>query len=155
MHLRIFPHNYISTLTLLDLDAMQHSLPFGVSTLFGAVLSGKTQVWIDYRFHIQGGVYTFSIEKAYYGDKSLSLALVRKLIQTMAAMQPERFDTERPIPLPFWTARDPDRPRDRGRQELTLRHYFRAARAGRDILLFPSRLFLLCGKVTSRSYCRT
>lgn len=101
VHVRIFPHNYISTLTLLDLDAVQHSLPFGISTLFGAVLSGQTQVWIDYRFHIQNGTYTFSIEKAYYGDKTLSPSLVRKMIQTMAAMQPERFDTERPIPLPF------------------------------------------------------
>lgn len=99
--IKLFPHNYISTLTEIDLDALAQHLPFGVATLFGAVLSGKTSVWIDYRFQIRDGRLTYTVEKASYGDKTLSPALVRKMIQTLGSLQPERFDTERPMPLPF------------------------------------------------------
>ena len=101
VHVKIFPHNYISTVSEIDLDAIQQRLPFGVATLFGAVLTGKATVWVDYRFQVRDGQATFVVEKAYYGTKSLSPAWVSKLIQALGSLQPERFDTERPVPLPF------------------------------------------------------
>lgn len=98
---KIFPHNYVSTFTVVDFDALDRWNPGLIPIFLRPLLNGKKAIWLDYRFQIRNGRATFSIEKAYCGDVSLPPFFVRKLIQTVAALQPERFDTEQPLPLPL------------------------------------------------------
>ena len=44
---------------------------------------------------------TFSVEKAYYQNVRLPAFVVDKIIATVAARQPEKYDTSKPIPIPF------------------------------------------------------
>ena len=44
---------------------------------------------------------TFSVEKARYDDVPLPAFFVNKLIQMVAARQPEKYDTTKPMPMPF------------------------------------------------------
>lgn len=98
---KIFPHNYVSTFTVVDFDALNRWNPELIPIFLRPLLNGRKTIWLDYRFQIRNGRATFSIEKAYCGDVSLPPWFVRKLIQTVAALQPERIDTEQPFPLPF------------------------------------------------------
>jgi hypothetical protein len=65
------------------------------------MLQGKRSILVDYRFHVQDGKATFTIEKAYYQTTSLPHFLVRQVLQSIAAQQPERLDLDEPVPLPF------------------------------------------------------
>ena len=44
---------------------------------------------------------TFSVEKAYYGSLPLPAFFVQKMIQVVAARQPEKYDTSKPMRIPF------------------------------------------------------
>ncbi len=100
LYVKIFPHNYISTFAVIDFEAVKQWLPAGAA-LLPSDMSGRKPVLVDYRFHIQDGAATFSVEKALYENLSLPPYAVRKAIQALAALQPERIDTEHPIALPF------------------------------------------------------
>ena len=52
------------------------------------MLQGKRSILVDYRFHVQDGKATFTIEKAYYQTTSLPHFLVRQVLQSIAAQQP-------------------------------------------------------------------
>jgi hypothetical protein len=41
------------------------------------------------------------VEKAYYQDVRLPAFFVQKMIQIVAERQPEKYDTSKPLPLPF------------------------------------------------------
>ena len=41
------------------------------------------------------------MEKAYFQQLRLPAVLVEKVIQVVAARQPEKYDTSKPVPLPF------------------------------------------------------
>jgi len=41
------------------------------------------------------------VEKAYYQDVHLPAFLFEKVIAIVAARQPEKYDTSKPIPIPF------------------------------------------------------
>jgi hypothetical protein len=56
---------------------------------------------VDYRFEINGGAGKFTVEKAYYQDVRIPALVVEKVIATLAARQPEKYDTTKPLPLPF------------------------------------------------------
>lgn len=109
LKVKFFPNNYLSSLTTIDFDAVESWKPGTVPLLLKPVLNGKRAVWIDLRFRASGGKATFTVEKAYLDKVPLPAVMVSKVIELVAAQQPEKYDTTRPIPLPFglervWTA---------------------------------------------------
>lgn len=106
---KFFPQNYVSTFTVVDFDAVERWKPGTVPALLKPMLNGKKTVWVDYRFRIVDGKLTFSVEKAYYQNMRLPAWLVEKMIEIVAARQPEKYDTTKPLVLPFglrnlWTS---------------------------------------------------
>jgi hypothetical protein len=98
---KIFPHNYVSTFTMVDFDAVERWKPGTIPALLRPVLHGKQSIWVDYRFSASESKITFSVEKAYYDSIRLPAFFVEKMIQIVAARQPEHFDTSKPLPMPF------------------------------------------------------
>lgn len=98
---RFFPGNYVSTLTVIDFDLVEQARPGTVPALLRPVLSGKREVWIDLRLNAANGFGTFSVEKAYFQSIRLPAFVVEKLINVVGARQPEKFDTSKPVPLPY------------------------------------------------------
>ena len=106
---KAFPQNYISTYTVVDFDAVEKWHPGTIPALLKPVLSGKKSIWVDYRIQAQNYKVSFSVEKAYYQSIRLPAFFVNKMIQIVAARQPEKYDTSKPVPIPFglrqvWTA---------------------------------------------------
>lgn len=106
---KIFPANYISTYTVVDFDAVERWHPGTIPALLRPVLSGKKTIWVDYRIQAQNSHLSFSVEKAYYQDIRLPAFFVDKMIGIVAARQPEKYDTSKPMPIPFglrqiWTS---------------------------------------------------
>jgi hypothetical protein len=56
---------------------------------------------VDYRFHAEDSRLTFSVEKAYYENIRLPAFFVQRMISIVAARQPEKYDTSKPLPTPF------------------------------------------------------
>ena len=107
--IKAFPQNYISTYTVVDFDAVERWHPGTIPTLLKPVLNGKKSIWVDYRIQAQNYLVSFSVEKAYYQDIRLPAFFVNKMIQIVAARQPEKYDTSKPMPIPFglrqiWTS---------------------------------------------------
>jgi hypothetical protein len=107
--LKFFPDNYVSAFTVIDFDAVEKWKPGTIPALLKPVLSGKKSVWVDYRFQTVNGQASFSVEKAYYNDVRIPAFVVQRAIHLVAARQPEKYDTDKPLPLPFglrkvWTA---------------------------------------------------
>jgi hypothetical protein len=98
---KIFPNNYLSTFTIVDFDAVEQWKPGTIPALLRSVLHGKQTIWVDYRFQASHGTGTFSVEKAYYGSIRLPAFFVNKMIAIVASRQPEKYDTSKPLPLPF------------------------------------------------------
>lgn len=106
---KVFPDNYISTYTVVDFDAVERWHPGTIPALLRPVLSGKKSIWVDYRIQAQDFKISFSVEKAYYESIRLPAYFVNKMIQIVAARQPEKYDTSAPMPIPFglrqvWTS---------------------------------------------------
>ena len=98
---KFFPGNYISTFTVVDFDMVEQARPGTVPTLLKPVLNGKKEVWVDIRLNAAGGMSTFSVEKAYYQSIRLPAFLVEKMINVVGSRQKEKFDTSKPVPLPY------------------------------------------------------
>jgi hypothetical protein len=99
--IKIFPHNYVSTYTIIDFDAVERWRPGTIPFLLRVFLQGKQTIWVDYRFGAANSRISFEVEKAYYDQIRLPAFLVQKVIEILAARQPEHYDTSRPLPLPF------------------------------------------------------
>jgi hypothetical protein len=98
---KVFAYDYISTFTVVDFDAIERWKPGTVPALLRPVLNGKKAIWLDVRFQAKNGTATFSVEKAYFQSIRLPAFFVEKMIQIVAARQPEKYDTSKPLPLPF------------------------------------------------------
>lgn len=98
---KFFPKDYISTFTRVDFDAVEKWRPGTIPRVLRPFLKGKKAIWIDCRIHADNSQMTFSVEKARYEDMALPAFLVEKMIQIVAARQPEKYDTTKPVPLPF------------------------------------------------------
>jgi hypothetical protein len=106
---KVFPANYISTLTIIDFDAVERWHPGTIPSVLHPVLKGKKSILVDYRIHAQDSKVTFSVEKAYYQDVHIPAFIFEKVIAIVAARQPEKYDTSKPMPIPFglrqlWTS---------------------------------------------------
>ena len=98
---KFFPGNYVSTFTVIDFDMVEQARPGTVPVLLKPVLNGKKEVWIDVRVNAAGGVGTFSVEKAYFQSIRLPAFAVEKMINVVGSRQREKYDTSKPVPLPF------------------------------------------------------
>ena len=98
---KVFPHNYISTYTTVDFDAVEQWMPGAIPSLLKPILYGKRAVWADYRFQAEEGKTRFAVEKAYFEKIPIPAFAVNKMIEVLGARQPERYDTTAPIPLPY------------------------------------------------------
>jgi hypothetical protein len=98
---KVFPGNYVSTFTTVDFDAIQRWKPGTVPALLRPVLNGQKTIWLDIRFQAKDGAATFTVEKAYFQSMRLPAFFVEKMMQVLAARQPEKYDTTKPVPLPF------------------------------------------------------
>ena len=101
VHVKFFPADYVSTYTMVDFDAIERWKPGTIPVLMRPVLSGSRAIWVDVRFHVRDGKTTFTVEKAYFGKLRLPAILVEKMIAVVGARQPEKYDTSKPVPLPF------------------------------------------------------
>jgi hypothetical protein len=98
---KFFPANYISTFTVIDFDAVERWHPGTIPSLLRPVLSGKKSIWVDYRINANNSKISFSVEKAYYQSLRLPAFFVEKMIEIVAARQPEKYDTSKPMEIPF------------------------------------------------------
>jgi flagellar motor protein MotB len=96
---KFFPHNYVSTVTVIDFDEIDSWSPGLVAGLLN--LKGKRALLIDMRFTVRDGQVTFTVEKGFYQDKKLSLYVAEKIVQAVGAQSPEGFTTGEEMPLPF------------------------------------------------------
>jgi hypothetical protein len=106
---KIFAHGYVSTATLVDFDAVERWKPGTIPWILRPVLSGKKTISVDYSIQAENSRLSFSVEKAYYQDLRLPAIFVQEMIKIVAARQPEKYDTSKPLPLPFglhrvWTS---------------------------------------------------
>ena len=106
---KLFPKDYISTFTKVDFDAVERWHPGTIPTVLRPFLKGKKSIWVDCRIHAADSKLSFTVEKARYEDLPLPAFFVEKMIQIMAARQPEKYDTSKPMPIPFglhkvWTS---------------------------------------------------
>ncbi|MBM3782836.1 MAG: hypothetical protein FJW30_00680 [Acidobacteria bacterium] len=101
MTVKFFAGNYISTLTVVDFDMVEKTRPGTVPALLKPVLNGKKEIWVDIRLNAANGTGTFTVEKAYFQSIRLPAFMVEKMINTIGARQREKFDTSKPVPLPF------------------------------------------------------
>jgi hypothetical protein len=56
---------------------------------------------VDYRVETNAGLVTFTVEKARFEGIPLPAFFMQKIIEVVAARQPEHFDTSKPVPLPL------------------------------------------------------
>lgn len=98
---KIFAQNYISTFSVIDFDAIERWKPGTIPSLLRPVLRGRQTIWVDFRFAPANSEISFSVEKAYYGKVRLPALFVERVIEVLAARQPEHLDTTQPLPLPF------------------------------------------------------
>ncbi len=99
--IRVFPKNYVATYTVVDFDAVEKWKPGTIPTILRPVLTGRKTLWIDVRFQVTGSRLTYTVEKAYFDKIWLPAQLVQKMMEVVAARQPEHYDTTKPLPLPF------------------------------------------------------
>lgn len=99
--IKIFPHNYVSTFTVVDFDAVERWNPGTIPGVLRPFLHGKRSLWVDYRFAAANSKITFSVEQAYYDKLRLPAVFVEKMIQIVADRQPEHYDTSKPLALPL------------------------------------------------------
>jgi hypothetical protein len=107
--LKFFPRNYVSSYTVVDFNEVERWKPGTVPAALRPVLKGKKAIWVDIRFAVRNGAMTFRVEKAYFEKVPLPDFLAEKVIQVVAARQPEKYDTSKPMPLPWgvrkaWTS---------------------------------------------------
>jgi len=96
--MKFFPHNYLSTLTVIDFDAIERWSPGLVPGFLD--LNGKKALWIDLRFTVDKQTMSYTVEKAFYQDKPIPRFLAEKIIQLVGSRQPEHVGGQE-MPVPF------------------------------------------------------
>jgi hypothetical protein len=97
---KFFPGNYISTYSLIDFDEAEKVRPGSVPKLLRPLLHTKS-VWLDARVSVNKGLATYHVEKAYVQGVRIPVLLVEKAIQVVGSTRPARYDTTKPIPVPY------------------------------------------------------
>jgi hypothetical protein len=93
--IKLFPGNYVSTYSRIDFDAVE------IPPLLRLALRGRKELLLDFRFQSNNGTFTWAVQKAYLQKMEVPPVLVERIIEILAAQQPEHFDAAKPLPLPF------------------------------------------------------
>jgi hypothetical protein len=101
MRVQFYPSNYVATLVTIDFDAVEKFRPGTVPSLLRPILSGKRDVQVDVRLQPANGATTFSVEKASFESVRIPAFVVEQMIAAVGSRQPEKYDTTKPVPLPF------------------------------------------------------
>ena len=99
---QFFPHNYLSTLTVIDFDAIERWSPGLVPGFLN--LTGKKAIWIDFRFSVDKQNMSYTIEKAFYQDKAIPHFVAEKIVQLVGSQQPEHMGGQEML-VPFGLTR--------------------------------------------------
>jgi hypothetical protein len=88
--------NYIATTVVADLDAVERWKPGTIPFALRWALSGIKTLRVDLRFRqTKDSLVALSVEKAYYQDLRVPALVVQEMMRTLAARQPEHYDTDR------------------------------------------------------------
>ena len=101
LRVQFYPSNYLATLVTVDFDAVERFRPGTVPMLLRPILNGKRAIQVDVRLQPQAGTATFSVEKASFESVRIPAFVVEQMIAVVASRQAEKFDTTKPVPLPF------------------------------------------------------
>jgi hypothetical protein len=94
--LKILPGNRVSVDAVVDLDALDQR-PKGMAE----ELKGAQPVAAELKFQVSNGAVKLTCDKFVLAGATLPPPVAAELIRILGAMQPEKFDTSRPVPLPF------------------------------------------------------
>lgn len=99
--IKLFPANYVSTYSTINFDEVERARPGTIPPLLRLALNGRKSLLLDFRFRSHQGTFTWTVEKAYLQNMKMPPALIEKIIEVLAARQPEHYDARKPLPLPF------------------------------------------------------
>jgi len=95
--LKLLPGNRITVQAQLNFDAMADRL----SKKTAESLKGVQPVTIELHFSVQEGKVRIEWDRFAVGDKALAAPVSAEVVRVLGAMQPEKFNTASPIPLPY------------------------------------------------------
>lgn len=100
--------NRAQAFAVVDLDEVNRARPDLIPRLLKPLLHGQHPVTLEARFQAERGLLTYTMEKISFEDIPVPPSLAQKVIDTVAARQPEPIDLSKPWPLPnglqrLWT----------------------------------------------------
>lgn len=99
---RFLGQNHITTLVAIDFSDVDQWVPGLIPALLKPVLRGSRTVAVDVVFEVQDSAITFHLEPSSAPEGGAMVRnIVGSVLDILAQHQPERFDTNLPIPLPF------------------------------------------------------
>jgi hypothetical protein len=94
IHVECADGNYIATTVVADLDALERWKPGTIPPALRWALSGTKTLRVDVRFRQSTDrLVGLTVEKAYYQDLRVPALVVQEMMRTLAARQPEHYDT--------------------------------------------------------------
>jgi len=102
MKVTLSPNSQISAETEIDFDELQKWNSGILPEMLKPILSGKRTIKADLQFDAKDGFCTFSLKNTQGPDgKALVNKVMMGVLQTLGSRQPENFNPDKPIPLPF------------------------------------------------------
>jgi hypothetical protein len=97
---RFQDNNHISAAVAVDFDQIAAWAPL-IPSLFQPLLSASRPVAIDIAFEVRDSAVTFQFTDLNKPEDALVRRVMQTLVHILALHQPERYDSSRPLPLPF------------------------------------------------------
>jgi len=97
---RFQDNNHISAAVAVDFDQIAAWAPL-IPSLFQPLLSGSRPVAIDIAFEVKDAAVTFQFTDLNKPEDALVRRVMQTLVHILALHQPERYDSSKPLPLPF------------------------------------------------------
>jgi hypothetical protein len=101
LNLAFFPHNRIVAEARIDFTQVRLRPSKALSQEVLGQLKGSQVIKAEFRFRIKRGKLTFKVLPVPSDGVKLPKRALEDVIRAVAAMQPEKIDTSRPIPVPF------------------------------------------------------
>jgi len=95
--IKLHAQNHVSVNVLVNFDRIADWAPIIPSLLH---LSGKQVIGLNFVFAVQDAAVTFQVAEPAGKEPMMGRAL-QTLLHLLALHQPERYDTSKPIPLPY------------------------------------------------------
>lgn len=100
LQLRVAPQNSVGIAAVIDLDAVARWKPNLIPPLLHAMLHGTKNMDLEARFQAERGGITFQVERTAIEGVPLPPTVVQRILEEVAARQPEHYDLTRPVKLP-------------------------------------------------------